>query len=83
MGQGGNSRHRPNVSSKKAFGDARLVKLVSHPVFQEELKKFIQKAETLEGKLDKKGNKKKKFPKMLKLENLLVLQSSRFLNQDF
>jgi IS5 family transposase len=39
--------------------DARLVKSVSHPVSQKELKKLIQKAETPEGKLDKNGNKKK------------------------
>lgn len=39
--------------------DARLVKSVSHPVSQKELKKLIQKTETPEGKLDKNGNKKK------------------------
>jgi IS5 family transposase len=52
--------HQHGLSINKGVAvDARLVKSVSHPVSQEELKKRIQKAETHEDKLDKNGNKKK------------------------
>lgn len=52
--------HQHGLSINKGVAvDARLVKSVSHPVSQEELKKLIQKAETPEGKLDRNGNKKK------------------------
>jgi len=55
-----NQFHQHGLSINEGIAvDARLVKSVSHPVSQKELKELIQKAETPEGKLNKKGNKKK------------------------
>ncbi|MBC8180128.1 IS5 family transposase [candidate division KSB1 bacterium] len=55
-----NQFHQHGLSINEGIAvDARLVKSVSHPVSQKELKELIQKAETPEGKLNKKGTKKK------------------------
>ena len=55
-----NQFHQQGLSINEGIAvDARLVKSVSHPVSQKELKELIQKAETPEGKLDINSNKKK------------------------
>ena len=55
-----NQFHQHGLSINEGVAvDARLVKSVTRPVAKKDLEKLIQKSETLEGNLDKNGNKKK------------------------